>query len=533
MAGEKTPPWVLNDKIVVTPPPAPEPSVADTLGQWAGVTARALAPYAAAAGVGAAAGAPFAGVGAVPGAAAGVTALGLGDIGTGLYNLAAPAWGGYRIPLPSETIQSGGESIGIWRRPETPAQQVYSDVLQAGAGGLSQSLAAARLAPRMTTPAGRNIMQFLAQQPRAQTVASMGGAAVPSVAANYFGVTDPTTLMGLSLAGGMAGGKLATPKAAIPTVENLKSQATAAYQRAEQAGVRVAQPALSQLNTDVRARLAGVQYDPGTQPQVRKWVNILDRNFQGPVSFQKLDALHSDIMAEARTVQNDRTRMMLTRIGETLDDFLTNIQPGQTTAGNAATATTALAEARGLWRSKSQLSTLDDATTAARNRAEQAGIGFGDSLRREYRKILNNKRAFARFSPDVQDAIRNVANGTPTSRTLDVIGRLSPTNRSAIASELMAGGGLFWATQHTPTSLLIPGAMAAAGGTAKVAANRMAISQAERARAAAAGVPPIYSGPLAAPVAQQILQARQRGQTAQQRRDIYEPPSWVLPAQNR
>ena len=84
----------------------------DKATQVAGVAANALLPYATAAGMGAMAGAPFAGVGAVPGAAGGVLALGLGDIGTSAYNLAAPLFGGQRVSLPSETMQRGYQQMG-------------------------------------------------------------------------------------------------------------------------------------------------------------------------------------------------------------------------------------------------------------------------------------------------------------------------------------------------------------------------------------------------------------------------------------
>ncbi len=111
----------------------------DKVTQVTGVTTGALLPYATAAGLGAAAGAPFAGVGAIPGAAGGVLSLGVGDIGTGLYNIAAPLFGGERVPLPSETIRRGYETVGVGRRPETRGEQVYSDVLAAGAGGFGQA----------------------------------------------------------------------------------------------------------------------------------------------------------------------------------------------------------------------------------------------------------------------------------------------------------------------------------------------------------------------------------------------------------
>ena len=526
MPKEKVPSWVLPD----TAPPAPEPTMLDTLGDYAGVATRALAPYATAGAVGAAAGAPFAGVGAAPGAAGGVTVLGLGDLAAGVYNLAAPVFGGQRVPLPSETIQNQFGRIGVGRAPTTPAQQVFSDVVQAGAGGLSQALGAKTLAPVMASPRARNFMQFLGQNVRGQTGAALGGAVAPSVAANYFDVSDPWALMSLSLAGGAAGGRAATPKITIPSVSELKTQANAAYDAAKQAGVRVSQPALAQLNSDINAELQNLSFIPGSHPEVRRRLTQIQQEFRGPMDFSRLDSLHSDIAAAARKAGNDKTRMYMEAVAHKIDDFLTNLAPNQVTSGNAGAATSAVERARGLWRSKSQLSLLDGAVDAARNTAQQGGAGFGEALRNEYRKILRSKQ-FGRLSPEVQDAVKLVANGTPSSRAVDILSKLSPTNKQAVATEMLTAGGVYGLTQHTPMSILVPGAMAATGAAAKPIANRMAMSQAQRARMTAAGIKPnapFYRGNMALPTAQQVTQAPQRGAVAQQRRDVLEPPWWAV-----
>lgn len=534
MAKEKTPSWVLPPSSDEAPPPPSEPDFIDTLAEYAGVGNRALAPYLTAATLGAAAGAPFAGVGAAPGAALGVVGLGIGDLSAGTYNLVAPAFGGGRIPTPSENIQNAFSTIGIGRKPTTPSQQVFSDVLQAGAGGLSQTLGARTLAPMMSSPRAQNIMRMLGENARAQTGAAVGGAAAPSVAANYFDVTNPYALFGLSLAGSMAGGGAASPRVAMPTVDELRTAANAAYTSMRQAGVRVSQPALSQLNADINTNLRNLDFIPGSHPEVRRRLAQIQQEFRGPMDLSRLDSLHSDIAAAARKAPNSKTRMYMEEIAHNLDDFLRSVTPGQTVGGNTRAATDALSQARQLWRDRSQLSLLDDAAEAAQNAAQQGKKNFGAALRSEYQKILGNRRVFDRLSPEVQDAVRMVANGTPTSRGLDVIARLAPTNRSAIAGELLAASGMYAASQHAPLSVGLPIAAATAGGMAKTAANRMAISQAQRARATAAGVAPqrpIYRGPMALPAAQQAVQAPQRGSTAQQRRDIYNLPWWAVPTQ--
>lgn len=192
----------------VTAPQAKAPRTGmDKATQVAGVAANALLPYATAAGMGAMAGAPFAGVGAVPGAAGGVLALGLGDIGTSAYNLAAPLFGGQRVALPSETMQRGYQQMGATRAPETPGEQVFSDVLSGAVGGAGQAKAFQTLASKATSPQAKNFMRAMGQNIRGQAAAGAGAAGAPSIASNVFDVTNPAALLGLSLAGGGAGSR--------------------------------------------------------------------------------------------------------------------------------------------------------------------------------------------------------------------------------------------------------------------------------------------------------------------------------------
>jgi len=536
MPKEKVPSWVLPEAA-----PPPESSALDNLNQYVAVANRALAPYATAATLGAAAGAPFAGVGAPVGAAGGVLSLGAADLGTGLYNLAAPAFGGNRVPLPSETIQNQFARMGVGRPPETPAQQVFSDVLQAGAGGATQAIGAKTLGATLASPRARNIMQFLGENAKGQVGAAVGGAAAPSVAANYFDVTDPWTLATLSLIGGVAGGRAVTPKVKVPTAADIKTQASAAYDAAKQAGVRVSQPALSQLYSDLNTKLSNLAFIPGSHPEVRRRLAQIQQEFRGPIDLARLDSLHSDIASTARKITNDKTRMYMEEVAHGIDDFIKTLKPAQTTAGNSQAALSALEQARQLWRTKSQMGVLDDAFTSARNKAEQAvtagrTASFGDTLRKEFAGIANNKRVFSRLTPELQTAVRNVANGNFNAKTLGVLSGLSPVNIRALLTDTALGVGAGWAIKAgAPAYVALPaiaaGAATGVSAAAKPLANRMAINQAERARIVAAGGkpnPPFYRGPLAAPISQQVAQSRQRGEVAQQRRDVQQPPWWAL-----
>jgi hypothetical protein len=381
----------------------------DKATQVAGVTTGALLPYATAAGLGAAAGAPFAGVGAIPGAAGGVLALGVGDIGTGLYNLATPLFGGERVPLPSETIRRGYETVGVGRRPETRGEQVYSDVLEAGAGGFGQAQGFKTLADVAASPQSQNFMRMMGQNARGQTAASMGAAAAPSIASNYFDVTNPAALMGLSLAGGGLGATVPTPKTKPITAAALKEESGKLYRAMEAEGVNIAPQAMTDLANAARTKLSGLRYDPDTDKVVNEALKLFDVKSGKPMTFDMLEKFRRSVRdlpySEAggkRGTPDERA--MVKALEETIDDFMDGLTPAQTTSGDAAAANAFLTQARGVRGRGYQTETLEDAFTkaTATSSAADSTKSFPRALRDEFTKLAKNERKLSRFDKDTQ-----------------------------------------------------------------------------------------------------------------------------------
>jgi hypothetical protein len=452
----------------------------DMAGQIAGVATRALAPYATAAGLGAAAGAPFAGFGAIPGAAGGVLSLGLTDLGATAYNALAPVFGGQRIPTGSEAIQNLYGAAGIGRRPETPGQQVFSDVLQGASGGLAQTSAFGAQAARQAPGIARNIMRQFAQQPGAQTAAAGGAAAAPSIAQNYFGVNDPLTLAGLSMAGGMGAGAAATPRPRTVTSEQLATRARAAYDRAEQAGVQFDPASVSGLGTSIRQAFTThprVQFDPSLHPRINTVLQRIEeagaaaQQSGTPISFSQVELLRRIARTAANSLDRDERRLGADVIRR-IDDFVQSPPPSAIVAGQGPEAAQAVAEARTAWRRMSQADALDTMVERATNSAQ--GLN-ASSLRAQARTIANNPNRMRSFDPDVQNEIRGLARGSRGLSTLQTVGQLAPSfnlrNLPGSAVTAGAGGALY---SGSPGVAALGAGMGAAGLAAQTAANRMA-----------------------------------------------------------
>jgi hypothetical protein len=465
----------------------------DKATQLAGVTTGALLPYATAAGLGAAAGAPLAGIGAIPGAAAGVLSLGIGDLGTGVYNLAAPVFGGERVPLPSETIRQAYQNVGIGRTPETPGERVYSDILEAGASGFGQAKAFQNLADVAVSPQSQNFMRFMGQRPGSQTAASIGAGGAPSIASNYFDVNNPAALFVLSLAGGAMGAGLTTPKNKPIPAETLKSDASALYKQMKAEGVNVSPQAMNDLAAEARVALGNFQYDPDTDKLVNEVLDLFDKKAGQPISFDMMEKFRRSVRdypySEAGGARGtDEQRAMVAALEDAIDTFMDRLTPQQTTAGDVDAANTYLREARDLRAKAYRTETLEDAFERATKEAKKADStkSFSRALRDQFYNISKNERKLSKFDEPTQKLIEKVAEGTRTQNVLAGIGKLAPSARVFGAQMPFLGYGATYSPSTAATILGLQGV----GKTASGIANKMSRGQAQEALASASGVEP-------------------------------------------
>jgi len=486
----------------------------DKATQVAGVTTNALLPYATAAGAGALAGAPFAGVGAVPGAAGGVLSLGVADLGTALYNLGGSLFGAERIPLPSETISKGYRSAGIGRAPETPGEQVYSDVLQAGTGAFSQGKAAQNLFKTGSQPV-QNFMADMGKNIRGQTVAGASAAGAPSVASNYFDVTNPYALAGLSLTSGMAGNKVARSNPKPVTAAELKRESSTLYKQMEDEGVQIAPQAMADLNALVRTKLGDLRYDADTDKLVNQALDLFSKKSGKPMSFEMLEEFRKAIRDLPYTQSGGgrgtpKERAIIAALDDIIDKYMDGLTPAQITSGDPAAATAYLKKARDVRARGYRTETLENAFTkaTATSDALNSNKSYPQALRDEFGKIAKEPRKLSKFDKPTQDLIKKVANGTATQSVFAALGKLSPSATLLGMKNVGYGAGGYMAPATTAT-------IAGVTSGSKAIANRMTKGQANRALVSAAqpggNIKPGGPGYFAlSPIAQQNVMAQER-----------------------
>jgi hypothetical protein len=496
----------------------PKSTFIDDAAQLLGVTNRAILPYATAAGLGAAAGGiPTAGLGALPGAGAGILALGAGDIGTTVYNAAAPLFGGQRMQLPSETIRQGYENVGVGRRPQTPAQEVLFRTAEGAAGGLSGAGAFNQLARTAAPGVTRNVMQELGRGIGVQTAAGAGAAAAPTIGREYAGIENPLAQFGLSVAGGVAGGRLATPRVTPVTSKQFTEQAEKAFERARAAGVRFDTAAIANLAQDIRKGMStpDMTFRPKLHPRINAVLEDIDdavaeaQKNGTPISFSDLELLRRVARTGARSIDADERRLGAGII-RNIDDFIDAPPANAVLAGDAPGAASAIKEARTAWRRMSQSDNLNNMILEkATDTAEGLSANTIRAAARSINKSESKKRA---FDPAIQKQIKDLGRGSGGLSTLQTVGLLGPrlpttvpeALRNIPAAGLLTGSGAA-AYGGSPGLALSGLALAGTGMASNVAANKMALGKVNKMLDQARGTPAreMFRPQIAAQVAQQ------------------------------
>jgi hypothetical protein len=505
-------------------------AVPDTsMAQQAGVAARTLAPYATAAATGAAMGAPFGGVGAIPGAGLGLGALAASNLATGAYNLAAPMFGGSPVQTPSEAIRNVFAAGGVGRKPATSEQALGASALEGTLDALSLSGAGRVI--------GGKIGDFFSRRPVVQAVGGAGGAAVPTAMREYGGVENPYALAAGSLAGGITAAKtgsyIADKAQRLADVERrfvtganiapeaLKQRAQAAFNATDASGVTYDASAMSNFAQNVRQNLTKENYYPSSPRyvEVTDALKQVDAFAAKPQTIGGLHSLRQDLRKYAQSADADGGRM-IGKIMDDLDDFVAN--PRNAAFAPAADVTSASNTLKGAISDWSKLIKSNQIEELIERASRVEGTPFASALRTQFRTLADNPTRMRRFNEAERKAINAIAEGATSSATLKAVSKLSP---SFSAANMVRGGLLAAGAASAPATIpyaLTAAGLAGAGATARGARNYFARGEANALAAA------MLRGDVRAPVITPTGEMFQRGipqaiMQAQQPSDYFFP----------
>lgn len=516
--------YLINNNWVTDAPDAPDEAAPVTTkmtpSRAAGLTTTGLAPYATAALLGGAVGAPFAGVGFIPGAVAGVGALALTDAATGLYNMYSQYAGKPYTPVGSQALRTGYNQLGIGVAPETPRENMYVDAIDAATGAGMQAKAVRAVAAVL--PKGsiaRNVAREFSRQPVAQ-MAGAAGASVATDKAREFGVDNPVLLAAAGFTGGIAtGGAVAKASSTVGnivrdigkpsvTIDNVKTAAKTKYAEVDASGAAFKPDSYDNFIDNVQRDLAAKEFNPSVHTAVASWVKKLETMRGKGATLSELDSFRSQMKKELGNSSDDNTRRFVHRFTDTIDDYVANATFRDSSSGNLPQARQAISDARRLWTSVSKGEKIDELF-------RRANLSEGDkskALRVEFRTLAKSPRQMRQFSPAERKFITQIVEGTPLTRALEELGAAvtSAGKFVAIGGPVAAAAG---ARSVVPgfdpvTGLAIGAGMLGAGKVLRGVANMLAENQARNMQRYALGQrrpPPLSRNALLSPVVQNTL----------------------------
>lgn len=248
------------------------------------------------------------------------------------------------------------------------------------------------------------------------------------------------------------------------TTDELRDAGEAAYQRADDAGLRVASDAYDDLVLDTaeRARKLGNNHilTPRSNAALEEMLRVTGRS---QYTIDDLNILRR--VANMAAISPDPSDANIGRtIRDGIDDWLEKLDPKDILAGDPQAASAALREARDLWGRYRRSETLDQIQERALNAvgANYSAAGAQTALRQQFRALANS-REFKRFPLNEQQAILDIVRGGPMENGLRRIGAFAPRG---FFSTMFAFGGA--TTGNIPMM-----ALSAAGEISKRASTGM------------------------------------------------------------
>jgi len=218
--------------------------------------------------------------------------------------------------------------------------------------------------------------------------------------------------------GGVAGALMGRQAAkAVPTVDDLKGQASALYDAAAAKGVTFPQPAVKTLADDIAATVISEGIDPTLHPRATAALQRLQHAGTTGMTVKDAQTLRRVVASAGKDYTNPDEARIASIMIDKLDDFV----------GQAAPE---LAQARSVYHQAKKGEMIEQAIELAGSRAGQfSGSGFENALRTEFRALERKiiKGQLKGLTQAEIEAIKKVAQGGPIENAMRLLGKLAPT----------------------------------------------------------------------------------------------------------
>lgn len=264
----------------------------------------------------------------------------------------------------------------------------------------------------------------------------------------------------------------ATPKAAVPTIEELKGAATAGYESQAVKDLAIEGSAVRDLSATIQADLNKMGVDENLAPKTFGILGKLEKAPQGALATgDNLNSIRR-IFGNAASSSDATERLAAKNAIDALDTFMAKLPENRVVSGDAQTAAQTLETARGNYAAAMRASSIDKKTIQAelRSAAANSGQNVANTVRQRMADILLKPAELRGYTMAERAQMEKIVRGTAAENALRFTGNL-----------LGGGGGLGAMTSATIGAYATggPGAIAPAVGYAlKQISNRMTLKQA-------------------------------------------------------
>ena len=226
------------------------------------------------------------------------------------------------------------------------------------------------------------------------------------------------------------------------SIQQLRDEATRAYEVARSSGVVVDENAYKQLIDRVTSDVAGGAGRPVRAGLIPKSADVLDamRDYAGKaVGIDDLEYLRQLAQTPAGMATDKAEQRAASLIIGGIDDFMENLGPQQVRLGSgyAQDAIEELTRARELWGRMRRSETIQNIIDVAKS-GGYAG-GFESGIKTQIGRILRNPKLQRGFSEAELDLLSQIQQGTPVGRVIAGISYLG-FSPSGGRTPLMGGG---------------------------------------------------------------------------------------------
>lgn len=250
--------------------------------------------------------------------------------------------------------------------------------------------------------------------------------------------------------GGVTGavtGKLATKTAnkTIPSIEDISSQAKAAYKVAEDAGVVFKPQAYAAAVDDWFTRAANRSLDPTLTPNSVAAFKRLEELKGIPPTLQTMEQQRRILNLAAKQAAqsgNAADEAIANSTIRRLDDFVQNNLNVLLTVsgGNPRDAANALKEARSLWRMSAKAEQVANLVESATLRAQNySQSGMDNALKTEFMSLARDPKKLRGFTEAEQEAIKRVVNGSLFEKGARAVGKFAVRGPVSAIPSVLAG----------------------------------------------------------------------------------------------